>query len=408
VTAQAALPRSARIVPTAPLFGVDLARPDRLPHAAWTAPAPAATADAPASEPDAATRVAGWRPLADYAPPPLLDPARPEAAAAAARIAKDATRTLARLQRAAAGDGDPDRGFQRKTLYATTTARFLVPANLPPLLAAGPFQPGAAFRAILRFSNAGSTVAADRDPDQRAVGVRIIDDAGRVQDLTFTSGAAGNHARDARQFVSSMAAVADGLEGGRVARLRALAGLLRREGLGETLRLARARREAVDKGVSLAALAYYSRSPFEMGARMVHLALLPVGDPPKALVFDARGARDGLGRDLTLRRAAAEIRFRVAAAEAPPLADLSRPPAGPWLTVAEIRLPRQASGEAEMLAVAAAAHASLAIHPFNRWDETALRPRGELNEILRGPVYRASAATSGRRDDPPATPLLGA
>jgi hypothetical protein len=229
-----------------------------------------------------------------------------------------------------------------------------------------------------------------------------------VQDLTFTSGAAGNHARDARQFVSSMKAVADGAGGGLGGRLRALVGLVRREGLGEALRLARVRRASVDTGVSLAALAYYSRSPIEMGEKLVHLALVPTGTPAPELVHDARGARDGLGRDLVQRRAAGELRFRIAAAEAPPLDDLSWAPVGPWITVGEIRLPRQASGENDMLAVAARVHAELAMHPFNRWDEGSLVPRGELNEILRGPVYRASAAASARHDDPPSTPQHGA
>lgn len=362
-----------------------------------------------ASEPDAAVRIAGWRPVADYAMSALLDPVRPEAASSRAQLAEDATRTLARLQRACAGKNrQPDRGFQRKTLYATTTARFQVPKNLPPALAGGPFQPGADFRAIVRFSSAGSAIASDTDPDQRAAGLRITDDNGHVQDLTFTSGAAGNHARDARQFVSSMQAVADGAGGGLIGRLRALFDLLSREGLHETLRLARARREAVDMGVSLVALTYYSRSPIEMGERLVHLALLPVDDPSPGLTQSAIGARDGLGRDLTLRRSAGDVRFRLAAAEAPSLDDLSTPPGGPWITIGEIRLPRQLASEADMLAVAAHVHATTAMHPFNRWDDHSLRPMGELNEILRRPVYRASSEASGRRDNPPSTPQLSA
>ncbi len=410
---------SAHIVPTAPLFGVDLSAADPpLPHA-W--PAPVRPLDPSlldangvlAAEPAATDRVAGWKPVGDYAIPALLDPARPEMATKRTRLAEEATQVVGRLQQVAAGQiasghGAQDRGFQRKTLYATTTAQFRVPMNLPAPLTGGPFQPGATFRAIVRFSSAAATLEADPVPDQRAVGVRITDDAGRVQDLTFTSGAAGNHARDARQFVSSMRAVVDISGGGLTGRIRAAAGLLFREGLQEMKRLGRARRASVDSAVSLTALSYYSRSPIEMGDKLVHLALLPVGDPSPELMHDARTARDGLGRDLCMRRTAGDLRFRLAAAEAPSLDDLSQPPAGPWITVGEIRLPMQATGEGAMLRVAARVHADLAMHPFNLWDERSLKPRGELNEILRRPVYRASSRNCARNDDPPATPQYDA
>ena len=401
-----------QIVPTAPLHGIDLTvMVPPLPH---QAPAPVRVA-APrlvdsngvlAAEPEAGKVVAGWRNIRDYQVPPRLDSARADLAPERSRLADQAVEIITALQKAAADGGTSDRGFQRKTLYATTTGEFRVPTNIPTELQAGPFQPGASYRTIVRFSNAASAIQPDTEKDQRAVAVRITDDIGRVQDLTFTSGAAGNHARDARQFNSSMIAAMVMAGGGIGGRVRGLIGLLGREGPRETLRLARARKAAVDANVSLAAMPFYSRSPLELGGKLVHLALLPLDGTNPDLVHEARGARDGLGRDLCQRRAAGNVRFRIAAAEAPGLDDMSQGPPGPWITIGELRLAQQATSEAEMLGVAAKVHQELAMQPFNVWTEGALTPRGELNEILRLPVYRASARNSGRRDDPPQTPQL--
>ncbi|MEX2571698.1 MAG: hypothetical protein WD737_10410 [Gemmatimonadota bacterium] len=399
-----------KIIETAPLHGIDLTVSDvRLPHqepapVRSVAPARLDGSGALAAEPGATEAISDWRDTADFPVPPRL---RPDAEQERARLSSQSVDIMTALQTAAALNGTRDRGFQRKTLYATTTGVFRAPSNLPRDLHAGPFTPGAEYRAIVRFANAASTAQPDTEPDQRAVGVRITDDAGRVQDLTFTSGAAGNHARDAPQFNSTMKATLRMTGGGLAGRVIAIVGLLLREGPRQTLRLVRARRSAVDSGVSLAALRYYSRSPLEMGTKLVHLALLPIDDTAEALVHEARGARDGLGRDLCLRRSEGDVRFRIAAAEAPGLDDMSRRPRGPWVTVGEITLPRQRTSEAEMLNVAARLHGELAMHPFNVWEPGTLVPRGELNEILRGPVYAASARNSGRSDDPPATPSYG-
>src|SRR5690606_33858493 len=171
--------------------------------------------------------------------------------------------------------------------------------------------------------------------------------------------------------------------------------------------MSRARRAAVDQKVSLAATTYYSRSPVEMGRKLVHLALIPIEGTPSELAHEARDARDGLGRDLCARRSEGDVRFRIGAAEAPGLDDMTAVPHRPWVTVGEVSLPRQRTSEAQMLAAAAGIHAELAMHPFNQWEEGVLNPRGELNEILRRPVYAASASNTGRRDWPRATPQYG-
>jgi hypothetical protein len=405
--------KSSTIIETAPLHGVDLTvTKPRLPH---DRPAPVATvrpdqvdrSGTLAAPQAAAQTVSAWKDIRDYTIPPRLDPLRTDLAGEREQLAHDSVDIVSALQKVSAQHDTIDRGFQRKTLYVTTSAEFRVPVNLPASIVAGPFRPGAKHRAIVRFSSASSKAQPDPVPDQRAVGVRITDDGGHIQDLTFTSGSAGNHARDARQFNSSMIAARHLAAGGILGRVRAIVGLLSREGIRETRRLNRARRDALDSGVSLAAIRYYSRSPVELGRKLVHLALLPVEGTVEELVHDARGARDGLGRDLLARRAAGDVRFRLAAAEAPGLDDMTVPPTGPWITIAEIRLPMQRTSETEMLRLAGRIHGELAMHPFNLWEAGALKPRGELNEILRKPVYIASARNSGRVDEPPAAPDLG-
>ncbi len=396
------------VVETAPLYGIDLATPLVIVPGEHLDPNGVLTSEKGASQ--AITR---WKSIGDYDVSPLLDPGRTALEdERRTLLVAQSLKILEKLQAAAEQRGVRDRGFQRKTLYVTTTAKFRVPANLPDALRTGPFQPGAQFRAIVRFSSTGSKIQRDTVKDQRAAAVRITDDQRpddqrRVQDLTFTSGAAGNQARDARQFNSLMQAAIDTLNGGIGGTVKGLLGLLRREGLGETLRLAKARRSALDAGVSLAALSYYSRSPIEMGDKLVHLALVPIEGTPAELAHEARAARDGLGRDMCVRRSAGEIRFRIMAAEAPALDDMSRAPEGPWVTVGELRLPRQRTGEAQMLGAAARIHSELAMHPFNVWGEGVLTPRGELNEILRKPAYSRSALNTGRNDTPPQTPDYG-
>lgn len=401
------------IIDTAPLHEIDLRVSGvTLPsdHPAPTTPVDGGLLDPDgtiASEPGSVGTVSGWRDIDDYTVPPILDPDLPAQALRREQLASDGVALVTALQQAAAEHEVAGRGFQRKTLYATTTATFGSPTNLPRDLEAGPFTAGARYRAIVRFSNADAGSRRDTAADQRAVGVRITDDAGHVQDLTFTSGSAANHARGAQQFNSSMRAAIYMVNAGVIGRLRGALSLLFREGIAETVRMSRARSAAVERDVSLAALTYYSRSPIEMGRKLVHLALIPLDGTESQLVHEARGARDGLGRDLCARRMEGDIRFRVAAAEAPGLEDMTAIPHRPWVTVGEIRLARQPVSEAEMLATAAKVHAELAMQPFNSWEDGVLRPRGELNEILRKPVYAASAGNSGRKDQPPATPQYG-
>src|SRR5690606_9127188 len=136
-----------QIVPTAPLHGIDLARAGvKLPH---QNPAPVAHIAAELLEPSGAfateegagSLIEQWRGAADYKSRPVLYSSQAEAVATRRRLAAESVEILGELQRRAAVNGEMDRVFQRKTLYATTTSEFLVPANLPSALAGGVFTP---------------------------------------------------------------------------------------------------------------------------------------------------------------------------------------------------------------------------------------------------------------------------
>jgi hypothetical protein len=343
--------------------------------------------------------ISGWKSIADYGEIAL----RGERAV---EVGRQAAGLITALQQVASRR--PVRGFQGKTLYASTTARFGVTDEIPKELRAGPLQPGAQYRAIVRFSNSASVTGSDAKKDQRAVGIRIVGDKGEVQDITLTSGSSGNHARNAQQFNDTIRAAVYAARGTLASRLRALGVLLTRVGIGETMRIVRARRAAVDKGVSLAALTYYSRSPFELGTKMVQMRLEPVAETPAEHLPGLPGTRSGLGRDLCRRRQQQDVRFHFQVAEAPSVTDTSEPVRTAWFTIAELRLPKHDACEARMLDVAQEVHASVGMHPFNRWGGDVLRPRGELNEILRRPVYWTSAHNMGRADRSPWTADLGA
>ncbi len=310
-----------------------------------------------ATEHDAALRMAGCRAIADHALPLRLG-----SAAQGQRLAATAAWSVQQLQRAVADRETPDHGIQLRTLYGRTAARFRVPTDPAPLLVRGPFQLAADWRAIVRFSHWAAQSDANSVPDQRAVGVRILD-AGRVQNLGFASGAAGDGARDARQFLSTMQAVGDGTMGGLRGRFLAMSGLLCREGGRVTLHLARGGRTLIDIEASLA-LSCSSPSPIRMDEKFAHLALHPAAPPC------ARARGRGMKRPGRLQprvHAAPRLPGSVLLPCRPQGADAqgSEPTApGAWIILGGIALPRQDARNVGMLKVAAGVHAKMVMHPL--------------------------------------------
>lgn len=313
-------------------------------------------------------------------------------AAEEAALVEQARDAVVRLQERARRGGPPGHALHRHEIFATPGAELRVSDDLPPELGLGPFRAGATWPAAVRFSSAFPGLRPDRVPDQRGVGVRIVDGHRRL-DLLATTGEA-HHARDARAMIASLHAAAAATAGGVRGKAGALATLVRRLGVRDGVRMTRTLLAAAESGVSLAATTFYSRAPFRLGDFAVRYRLR--GLASHGAVHGAGDRR--LTDDLKARLAVAPLSW---ALELQGFLDPDRTPMddhrlrwdSPWLTVGRLSLPR---GTAPGPIDGGAFRASPAWPAPGR---AVLEPLGDLNR-LRQAAYAASRAGRGA-DDPP-------
>src|SRR5690349_4242439 len=191
------------------------------------------------------------------------------------KLARDILLVQLKNQKNASAHGVPhpvDRAFHAKSTLAVEDAelRFLdLPADLRVEFA----QPGAVFRAAVRFSNAAGGGRPDFAPDLRGVALRIMVSADQQHDLLMTNYPV-SHARDARQFVAFAVATA----GGRLSRALGLAKLAVTLGPAETVRMLRNVSAGRSHRVrSIAGETYWSRGAIRWGDQLaVRYLLRPV------------------------------------------------------------------------------------------------------------------------------------
>ena len=306
-------------------------------------------------------------------------PRRPEAERDA--LIAEAREAVEALQEAARKGGAPGHALHRKTLLETSDATFEVLDTVPEAIRLGPFVPGAKWPAVVRLSSAFPVARSDEVPDQRGIGVRISDGEKRL-DLLATTGEA-HHARDARAMITSLRAAASAVRGGVGGRLGALAILLRELGVRDGVRMARTISRAAEAGVSLAALDYFSRAPFQLGEYAVRYRFAGLGGVERAV----RGVgEDSLSLDLKARLAEGPV---VWSFDLQGYLDEARTPfaehrvvwSSEWLTVASI-VAHTAEELPHQLAFSAAPTSSQS-------HNAVLAPLGDLN-LLRAAAYRAS------------------
>jgi hypothetical protein len=244
----------------------------------------------------------------------------------------------------------------------------------------GPFLPDAAWPAVVRLSSAFPVARADDVPDQRGLGVHIVDHERRL-DLLATTGEA-HHARDGRAMVASIDAAASAVRGGISGAVSALATLIRRIGLRDALRLTRTIARAAERGVSLVAMTFYSRAPFQLGEFAVRYRFAPARDVDAAV----RGAGpDALSTDLRLRLARGPVAwsFELQGYLDPvrtPMDDHRTAWQSPWLRIAHLTVTD-----------AGASSVPMALRAAPSWPASngpVLEPLGDLN-MLRGAAYEA-------------------
>lgn len=316
---------------------------------------------------------------------PKALPRRSEAEATA--LIDDARAAVVRLQEKARAGGAPGHALHRHPIFATPDAELRVSDDLPSAIALGPFRAGARWPVAVRFSSAFPGTRPDTVADQRGVGVRIVDGTRRL-DLLATTGEA-HHARDAEAMIASLHAAAAATAGGVRGKIGALAALVRRLGIADGVRMTRTLLGAAESGVSLAALAFYSRAPFQLGDFAVRYRLRGVSSDA-----EVRGTGDRcLTDDLAKRVEEAAVAWSL---ELQGFLDPARTPMddyrirwdSPWLTVGWLSLAQgTAPGPIDRGAFQATP----------TWPDEAgpvLEPLGDLN-LLRREAYAASRTGRG-------------
>jgi len=281
-----------------------------------------------------------------------------------------------------------ERGQHAKAPFAVPNARFEVRPDLPKELQVGPFQPGADWRTLIRFSNAPSSVQGDDDSARRGIALRFTDDQGKAQDLLLTTGTPQFLAKDGVAAVTAAKAEASGALG--------LAELTKKLGPKDAAQLIYQARSTGEKDVSLAGSTYFSRVPFQMGDYAVKFRLVPVTQD--------RGIKGPKGDDQL--QTDMQNRLKVGDVEYILEAQFNRNPAdmadaridwdSPYVALGKITIPQQ-DLSSETVKKGVETMDGLSFKPWNRWDnddDRVMKPLGDVNEARKA-VYEASSQNRG-------------
>ncbi|MEQ6901389.1 peroxidase family protein [Nocardioides sp. YIM 152588] len=289
------------------------------------------------------------------------------------------------------------RTLHAKATLAVDDAELRFRDDLAEDLRHGFAQPGAAYRTVVRFSNAGNVGAADFEQDLRGLAMRVVVDEDTSHDLLGTNWPV-SHARDARQFVEFAHATA----GSGAARAAGVVRLVRLFGAGETKRMLEnvltARKHQPG---SVFTETYFSRGAFCWGPSLAVRFLVrpapetatshPSDHDPSYLTTEAVGRLSGgpVRMELCVQRYQdpestpiedTAVAWTEAAAPAEHVADLV-------LRQADLTTP-QAQQRAEAIE-------PLAFNPWNTTED--FRPLGNLNRARKAAYDASAAARSGTR-----------
>jgi len=314
-------------------------------------------------------------------------------------LARGIIEVQSKVRKRISGHGVPHaiaRAFHAKATLAVDDAELRFRDDLAADLRAGFAQPGAKYRAIVRFSNASGSAEPDYAPDLRGVALRIEVDDGTSHDLLATNFPV-SHARDARQFVEFAKATA----GGGVSRIVGLVRLAALFGPRETIRMVRNVTAARKRRVSsVFTESYWSRGAMTWGPTLaVRFLLRPA---PETGAGPAPSTSDPayLSHEAATRLAGGDVRLelclqRYVDERATPIEDTGvewTEAAAPPEPVAVLTLHQ---GDVASLDSQARARAidALAFNPWNTTED--FRPLGNLNRARKA-AYDAGAAHRGQ------------
>lgn len=290
--------------------------------------------------------------------------------------------------------GNPQRALHAKA-NAVARGRFEVHAGLPELLRVGLFAEPRAFDAVVRFSNGGPHVQADKKPDVRGVAVKLLGVTGEkcipgfahdTQDfLGILSSATPFRSPDEFIFFVLNAA----------SPLTLVPKAAARFGLGRTLKLLGAlQKELGAKSGPLHGNRYFSALPMRFGAHAAKFCFTPEQEPAEAPAKEL-----GAQFSLALSAGALKWRFQVQLfvdEATTPIEDPTVEWTSPWHTVATLTLPQQTTTAAFADWVE-----TLSFDPWHAQAE--LRPLGAMMRA-RNAAYRLSTKARAAAGEPTALP----
>jgi hypothetical protein len=309
------------------------------------------------------------------------------------------------IQRRRAAKHGAGRGLHRKA-HAGVEATFTVRDDVPAALRVGPFVPGRAYRAYVRYSNGGSRHDSDQTPDIRGLGIKLLDVDGpkvlgsaRTQDFLLIHRSVQPF-RTPDEFVGFARVSAAGGQATLPIRLARAFGPVR------AFQMIRGILAMVRPPIaSVVTTTWYSATPVRFGATAARYALRPV-DPPQP----AQPVPQGEGfyaADLAARLRVGPVRYdflvQTFVDEArTPIEDASvdwSEAVSPLVPLARLEIPRQDADDKRQRAISAYVE-TLSFDPWHAVEE--LRPLGAMMRA-RKHAYYASTQERGAAPEPDGT-----
>ncbi|GDX78207.1 catalase [Deltaproteobacteria bacterium] len=283
--------------------------------------------------------------------------------------------------------GERGRALHRQAI-AGVQARFVVRPDLadvlPIALHVGPFQPGAAYDAFVRFSNGGWDRPRKDTPDVRAVAIKLLGVTGpKCLGSADTQDFLLNHTRartprTPEEFAALIEAAAPGGTLGTIWRL------IQAVGVGRALAMVKGTLDGFKVPFSsFASGTFWSMSPFQLGPSAAMFSL--------AGVENAESRPGGLTADLASRlKEGAAFSFRVQLYEnatATPIEDPTVVWETPFIEVARLEIPPTELTAPESVETANYIE-NLSFDPWHAVE--ALRPLGAFNRARKVAYYAGS------------------